>query len=191
MIWNLQKFIPVILMISSAFGSPPEARSAQTRSLVVGNTAFALDLYGQLKTGSGNLFFSPYRYFRCVPQSLGRGQRIRHRSGRCDGRGYEEKRRYQTASTSTHLPRRPSLHLLRPARSLRQRSVSGPVGGPNTLSPASSSPFQFAHSFHDPQIIRPRFGREIALHRASNGGANRSVGTGDQPAMGLRVAVRV
>ena len=55
---------------------------------------------------------------------------------------------------------------------------------------ASSSPFQFAHSFHDPQIIRPRLGREIAFHRASNGGANRSVGTGDQPAMGLRVAVR-
>ena len=60
MIWNLPKFIPVILMISSAFGSTPEARSAQTQSLVEGNTAFALDLYGQLKTGSGNLFFSPY-----------------------------------------------------------------------------------------------------------------------------------
>lgn len=53
-----------------------------------------------------------------------------------------------------------------------------------------SSPFQFAHSFHDPQIIRPGLGREIAFHRASNGGANRSVGAGDQPAMGLRVAVR-
>src|SRR2546421_554470 len=66
MIWNLQKFIPVILMISSAFGSPPEARSAQTRSLVEGNTAFALDLYGQLKTGSGNLFFSPYSISTCL-----------------------------------------------------------------------------------------------------------------------------
>ena len=66
MIWNLQKFIPVIVMISSAFGSPPEARSAQTRSLVAGNTAFALDLYGRLKTGSGNLFFSPYSISTCL-----------------------------------------------------------------------------------------------------------------------------
>jgi len=66
MIWNLQKFIPVVLMISSAFGSPPEARSAQTRSLVEGNTGFALDLYGQLKTGSGNLFFSPYSISTCL-----------------------------------------------------------------------------------------------------------------------------
>src|SRR5438552_8463864 len=66
MIWNLQNFIPVIVMISSAFGSRPEARSAQTRSLVEGNTAFALDLYGQLKTGSGNLFFSPYSISTCL-----------------------------------------------------------------------------------------------------------------------------
>src|SRR5580765_3351622 len=66
MIWNLQKVIPVILMISSAFGSPPEARSAQTQSLVEGNTAIALDLYGQLKTGSGNLFFSPYSISTCL-----------------------------------------------------------------------------------------------------------------------------
>jgi len=66
MIRNLQKFIPVVLMISSAFGSPPEARSAQTRSLVEGNTDFALDLYRQLKTGSGNLFFSPYSISTCL-----------------------------------------------------------------------------------------------------------------------------
>ncbi len=66
MSWNLQKFIPVILMISSAFGSPPEAQSAQPQSLVEGNTAFALDLYGQLKTGSGNIFFSPYSISTCL-----------------------------------------------------------------------------------------------------------------------------
>src|SRR6266568_630664 len=66
MIWNLQKFIPVVLMISSAFGSPPEAQSAQTQSLVERNTGFALDLYGQIKTGSGNLFFSPYSISTCL-----------------------------------------------------------------------------------------------------------------------------
>ena len=63
---NLQKLIPIILMVSSVFGSPPDARSAQTQSLVEGNTAFALDLYDQLKTGSGNLFFSPYSISTCL-----------------------------------------------------------------------------------------------------------------------------
>ena len=38
---------------------PPPQRQ-QTQSLVEGNTAFALDLYGQLKANPGNLFFSPY-----------------------------------------------------------------------------------------------------------------------------------
>ncbi len=54
------KLIGIILMFSSILGSPPSARSAQTQSLVDGNTAFALDLYGQLKSKPGNLFFSPY-----------------------------------------------------------------------------------------------------------------------------------
>src|SRR6266568_1808806 len=43
-----------LLMLSSI------ASATQTESLVQGNTAFALDLYGQLKNGPGNLFFSPY-----------------------------------------------------------------------------------------------------------------------------------
>src|SRR5882724_5870919 len=63
---NLSKFITGILMVLSLFGSPPDGRSAQTQSLVEGNTAFALDLYGQLKTGSGNLFFSPYSISTCL-----------------------------------------------------------------------------------------------------------------------------
>src|SRR5438034_503399 len=54
------KLIPVILMLSSIFGLPPRAGSAPTRALTEGNTVFALDLYGQLKTSPGNLFFSPY-----------------------------------------------------------------------------------------------------------------------------------
>jgi serpin B len=47
-------------MLSFILGSTPNAPSAQTPSFVEGNTAFALELYGQLKTNPGNLFFSPY-----------------------------------------------------------------------------------------------------------------------------------
>ena len=36
------------------------AQSTQTQALVDGNTAFACDLYAQLKSSPGNLFFSPY-----------------------------------------------------------------------------------------------------------------------------------
>jgi len=34
--------------------------SPDTREVVAGNTEFALDLYGKLRTSKGNLFFSPY-----------------------------------------------------------------------------------------------------------------------------------
>ena len=54
------RMIAIVLMLSSIFGSPPNACSAQTQSLVDGNTAFALDLYGQLCPRPGNLFFSPF-----------------------------------------------------------------------------------------------------------------------------------
>ena len=55
----------VTLMISLGIG-PSTVQSAQTKSLVEGNTAFALDLYGQLKTSPGNLFFSPYSISTCL-----------------------------------------------------------------------------------------------------------------------------
>ncbi len=54
------KLIIAIIMFSSLFGSARKAQSAQTESLVEGNTAFALDLYSELKSQPGNLFFSPY-----------------------------------------------------------------------------------------------------------------------------------
>ena len=58
---NLQgKGIPPIFLLAFILGLPPSASPAQTRALVDGNTAFALDLYGQLKDSPGNLFFSPY-----------------------------------------------------------------------------------------------------------------------------------
>ena len=52
--------LAIMLTASLILGSAPAARAAQTESPVQGNTAFALDLYGQLKTSPGNLFFSPY-----------------------------------------------------------------------------------------------------------------------------------
>lgn len=49
-------------MFSKIFGS----RSAQNESVFDGNTAFALELYAQLKSARGNLFFSPYSISTCL-----------------------------------------------------------------------------------------------------------------------------
>jgi len=46
--------------------SLPLAMQAQLQPLVAGNTAFALDLYGQLATNEGNLFLSPYSISTCL-----------------------------------------------------------------------------------------------------------------------------
>jgi len=46
----LGKLVAIMLMFSFIFGSPHSAQSAQTQPLVVGNTAFALELYGRLQT---------------------------------------------------------------------------------------------------------------------------------------------
>jgi len=51
------KLISGILMLSVIFGLGPRAVSAQTQSLVEGNTAFALDLYGRLRTSQGTSSF--------------------------------------------------------------------------------------------------------------------------------------
>ena len=42
------------------------AGTAQVQSLVASNTAFSLNLYRQLATNSGNLFFSPYSISTCL-----------------------------------------------------------------------------------------------------------------------------
>ena len=44
----------------------PIAGTSQVQSVVDGNTAFALNLYSQLATNSGNLFFSPYSISTCL-----------------------------------------------------------------------------------------------------------------------------
>ena len=49
-----------ILLFAPMVGTP------QVQSVVDGNTAFALNLYSQLATNSGNLFFSPYSISTCL-----------------------------------------------------------------------------------------------------------------------------
>jgi serpin B len=42
------------------------ASSSQLQPLVAGNSAFALDLYGRLQSGSANVFFSPHSISTCL-----------------------------------------------------------------------------------------------------------------------------
>ena len=48
------------LLISFSIGLAANVQASPTGSLVANNTAFALDLYAQLRGEPGNLFFSPY-----------------------------------------------------------------------------------------------------------------------------------
>jgi serpin B len=52
--------------VGLTFFSIPSAGTAQVQSVVAGNTAFALNLYGQLASAPGNLFFSPYSISTCL-----------------------------------------------------------------------------------------------------------------------------
>src|SRR5215831_13084558 len=60
----------IITIIIAGFGFRSglmaSAESVQTKSLVEGNTAFALDLYGRLRTTPGNVFISPYSISTCL-----------------------------------------------------------------------------------------------------------------------------
>jgi serpin B len=47
------------------------APSADTREVVAGNTAFAIDLYGQLRAREGNLCFSPYSISTALAMTYG------------------------------------------------------------------------------------------------------------------------
>lgn len=54
-------------LFSLAFASPVNLFAVGDESAVAaGNTAFALDLYRQIKDGGGNLFFSPYSISTCL-----------------------------------------------------------------------------------------------------------------------------
>src|SRR5436190_22725842 len=54
------------IMITWSMGLARKACSAEIAPVVEGNTAFALDLYAQLKAITGNLFFSPYSISTCL-----------------------------------------------------------------------------------------------------------------------------
>ncbi len=53
-------------MISFGLGLAAAAQAAPTKSLVEGDTAFALDLYARFSPAPGNLFFSPYSISTCL-----------------------------------------------------------------------------------------------------------------------------
>jgi serpin B len=55
-----------LALLSLVVLSAPINLTAQTQFLVASNTAFALDLYGQLAAPPGNLFFSPYSISTCL-----------------------------------------------------------------------------------------------------------------------------
>jgi len=58
----LRRLVVTIVMFSSIFGG----KSSHGEPVPEANTAFALDLYGQLKSTPGNLFFSPYSISTCL-----------------------------------------------------------------------------------------------------------------------------
>jgi serpin B len=56
----------VLALLGFIVVTGPMAVTAQLQSLVASNTAFALNLYGELSTNAGNLFFSPYSISTCL-----------------------------------------------------------------------------------------------------------------------------
>ena len=62
-----QKVVHTLFVISLGCAALlPTNTAAQIESLVASNTAFALNLYAQLATNSGNIFFSPYSISTCM-----------------------------------------------------------------------------------------------------------------------------
>jgi len=57
----LRRLAVAVVMFSSILGR----QSAHSEPVAEANTAFAVDLYGELKATSGNLFFSPYSISTC------------------------------------------------------------------------------------------------------------------------------
>ena len=62
--WNMKTSLLPLLGLTLI--SIPSPGTAQVQTVVAGNTAFALNLYSQLATNSGNLFFSPYSISTCL-----------------------------------------------------------------------------------------------------------------------------
>jgi len=67
--------IAVVMFIMTLLGvsniTSAKASSPDMKSLVKGNTGFALDLYSALKKEEGNLFFSPYSISAALAMTYG------------------------------------------------------------------------------------------------------------------------
>lgn len=64
---TVRRIVAIIGIATPLAQNPVTAQTNNpTQSLVAGETAFATDLYGQLKTNQGNLFFSPYSISTCL-----------------------------------------------------------------------------------------------------------------------------
>ena len=124
-------------MLSSIFGSTPGAQSGQTQSLVGGNTAFALDLYGQLKTSKGNLFFSPYSISTALAMTCagGRGDTKKQMAGvlhfdKIEGQLHSSlshlQRQLGEASKQTGIESIPAVRLRRKEDAAPPRQLPGP-----------------------------------------------------------------
>lgn len=66
---NIVMVFLVILFASLSFGADEQALNL--KSIVKGNTAFAIDLYSLLKNEEGNLFFSPYSISAALAMTYG------------------------------------------------------------------------------------------------------------------------
>ncbi len=56
----------LLVIVSACAALRPISLAAQVQDLVAGNTVFALNLYAQLSTNSGNIFFSPHSISACM-----------------------------------------------------------------------------------------------------------------------------
>jgi serpin B len=63
---TIGKVIIITAGLGFGFAFMASAESVHTKSLVEGNTGFALELYGRLRTTPGNLFISPYSISTCL-----------------------------------------------------------------------------------------------------------------------------
>ena len=63
----LQVIVACSLVASTSF----EAKNTVLKAVTKANSAFALDLYSQLRTAEGNLFFSPYSVSTALAMTQG------------------------------------------------------------------------------------------------------------------------
>jgi len=63
--------LSLAFVLSGGLTGGTNIQAQATAPVVAGNTAFAVDLYGQLRTGPGNVFFSPYSLSTALAMTYG------------------------------------------------------------------------------------------------------------------------